>query len=409
MGAIHHPYKKTLLVELAAGTSKTVKMRELPTHGPNGGAAICSHVSLRLELVLTSAATSDAITARRMCEAISRLTIGPDKAGWGVSNLAMSSLRVLQRPLTGRAPRDPAAIAADSNTTNTRIIRMVIPFADKRAENGVEQGIPMGMLAKSNIEAVWAASSFFGTGQTIAATTKMYVTFHYYELEDDEKVAPVRVLYRQGSIDKFDGATLEPGYLSDLLIFYKNGATEIGSDDFTNLTFNVDGRPMVVNEDVDRHVDAYNHEQIIDAAGYAEAPEDSGSAVVEEFPVFWPGWGYKLSKLPQAHDAFSLTLDQGSGPPTLTDLVFIERRLFDKNNDDLVASLSAQGADEATLRAVLAVLPSLDAATKLSIMRPKTISKVPLGATKGERLGALFPVRYDESRAKEVLAQIRSK
>lgn len=398
------PYSKTYVIDYSSGQSVDVSLNTLLKKGSRG-AFIVSHIECRLDLVLTSAATSDAVTGRRMVEAIDRFTFGGDKSNVGIQNLSGFAMRQLQTPLTGRAPRDPADLAANSNATNNKTFRWVMPFADKRAANPGEQGIPAGYLSKGNIRTTWATNSFFGTGQTIATTTKLYVTIYYFEMEDDEKVASTRVLYRQKSLEKFEGQVLEAGTLTDLVLAFKNGGTELASDDFTTIGIKVDEAQLCNNEDLDKRVDAFNAQMIADAAAYINAPEDSASSVVESVPILWPGRdGYKLTKLPQAHQTYTFDIGQGSAPPTVTDLIFIERRIVDRTNEGIIDMLVGQGANEAILRAVLAVLPGQSKDVQLAVLRPKTISKVPITGPKSERMAAILPARYDEDAAKALLA-----
>lgn len=383
-----------------SGAPESQSLQALPTEGKRGPFYV-NRIVGRLNLVWAAAAVSNAVTGRRMLEVISSMTLGSQKSAVGVENLSGAGIRWLQRALTGRAPIDPADQAANGNATITRQIKFVLNFADPRAENPGDGAIPAGYLQRGRVQVQWAPNGLFGTGNVIDAATFLDLLFEYEELEDETRAAS-RVLYRQAGFERYLNGSLQPGVITDLLLVPLDGATELASDDFTTFIFREDGNTKIHEIDVDQLVDMFNADMVLDGAGLATAPEDSATVQVEELPLIWPGWSYKISKLPFAENAFGYTMGQGAGAPAVNTIQFVERRILPNTDADIVAQVASCGCDEAKVRKALEVAARLPAEDAVKLVKWKTASKVPLRGGKAGRLAPFLPVRVDLKALDEV-------
>lgn len=327
-------------VTYSAGTRTSLDLRQLPKFVDNKIAYIRS-VIVDLTVPLTSAASSDAIGQKAWAALADTVVLCDNtRRPFGCEKpLRSTALRAFQMALNLQGPVDPAAIAANSNTTNTLRGLLVLPFtlptlADTRA---VRQ--PVARLEGGRLDIDWSAATIYGTGQTVGTVVaRVYVE---YEPGDALVMCPELVLrhfsptrFVQDSV-RIDGKPAFFGFGSLL----KAGV--IGATDYTYVT--VDGRGVKVNRsNIDAPAMLYNGVTLQkgDADDSQIALPSSGSG--DLIPLVAHPWDQPLSKIPIEGEV-SVTLEAGAGNPALTDEEYLLAVVTPRDPQRWMASVAAGG------------------------------------------------------------------
>ncbi len=346
--------------------------------GPN----YVKRLDCRLHLVLVQAAVAVAVPGRRMMEAIQRFNLNPVSGLPVVNNMKGFSLRAMQWPLTGKAPLDPADIAANpggGGLTTTVDIPFTIYIEDDRALDSKDGGLPSSFLGRGAVNISWAATGYFGTGVTIDDdATTLYIDFIYGERFDVS--VGERVTYEEIGVTTWQNQPLAPGQLTDLMILPNDGADGKAFDEtsFASLSANEDGDPIHNNTVPDDIIDSFNHVMIQDTLG---AVPTLDAAQTEFIPIIWAGKvNADMGDRAYAASAFSVLGTIGAGAPLTNDYVFVARRILPADASDAANQINAAAPDvsvgAAQLGLQVAAQASPDAAHNL--VKVATDSQVPI-------------------------------
>lgn len=276
-----------------------------------------SALVIKVTIVVASAATSDAIAQARWADILHGLQIfDANGEPWFDQPLNAAVLKELERYLTRNGPNEPAAVSADSNTTNTRVLTIRIPFRLPKLLIDPNLHLQPSALMCKRIIGTWGASGEWGTGQNITETSTIARIYAEH--------LPLHGLYSRARL-KF-GAYQMSQFLHEripvngrpLAIVVGDDAagatTTIGATDFTDYQFEggEQGALNTLRENIDIPAQAYNAD-IAGDANDAQLALPSGGAA-RSFPIYAAHAQAKISEIPFARHP-KLTLIVGAGTP----------------------------------------------------------------------------------------------
>lgn len=386
-------------VPYQSNANPPAKIDGLPGEGKLGPYYL-KKIFCRLNLVLVSAASSSAVTGRRMVEAISAINMKPKVGPALIENMSGSAFRWLQRSLTLRAPLDPANLGANSNATNSRTVLFEIPFADKRAKEPMDSAQPMAWLADGSLNIKWVLNTYFGTGQVIDDSTSLDLFFVYDDLIETHQ-AGFRVQYQSVGLAKLLGDTLPASAITDLLLIQENGGATFSENDFGDVRTDADTEIIHDSIDPDALIDTYNSVMIEDEASFCPVFSDT---TPEEFPLLYPRpHGYDMKDVAVATQRFRFYFENGTTPPDSNSLQYAVRRFVPQDVMDMAQQTSntsevssgtiAQGLDHAS---------RLSAQDASALVKIPTNNDVPLHGVKAALWGPYMPRRVNPGGLKAV-------
>lgn len=280
-----------------------------------------SAIMLRIQVTLTSAATSDAITQEAYAAILPELQFfDQNDQEYFDRRLSLATLQEIIRYLLLAGPQQPAAIAADSNTTNTFTMLCTIPYYLPHMHDPWAALQPSALLKR--VVGRWPVAGVWGTGQVVTTATTMEVyAIHRARgvLETGPRLhygAFVPTVFVQGRVP-LNGKIVTLGVGDPAA----GATTTIGATDFTQ--YEIEGvNHNTRREDVDVPSLYYNSAQAQsgDADDNQVALATSGSA--RSFPLIQPDARAKISDLPMEREP-AVTLIVGAGAPGLTDQEYI--------------------------------------------------------------------------------------
>lgn len=386
-------------VPYQSNANTPAKIDGLPGEGKLGPYYL-KKIFCRLNLVLVSAGVSDAVTGRRMVEAINALNFKPKVGPALIENVSGAAFRWLQRTLTLRAPLDPSNIAVNSNVTNSKTVLFEIPFADKRAKEPMDSAQPMAWLADGAFTVKWVLNSYFGAGQVIDTSTSLDLFFVYDDLIETHQ-AGFRVQYAVSGLAKLLGDTLPASCITDLLLTQNNGGASFAETDFGDVRSDIDSEVVLDSIDPDAIIDTFNSDMIEDEASFCPVFSDT---TPEEFPLIWPKpRNYDMKDVGVATQRFKHTFENGSAPPDADTLQYAVRRYVAQD----VMDIAAQGSTTSEVSSGT-LAQGLDHASKLSandaqhLVKIPTNNDVPLSGVKAALWGPYLPRRINPGGLKAV-------
>lgn len=299
-------------VQAALGSTVQNDLNSLPSRADSGLPLYIDAILLRVRLVLVSASTSDAIAVDEFSRVISALEFRDNKGQPFLTRTPIGGRFIRQAAallLHKNFNNNAAAIAANSNVTNTRDIAFVIPLRLPEAMEPDMHCRAAFELKGGNIFLTWCPSNEFGTGQVITEAST------YCDVFVDSTVkakisARAGLEYSQKSPDTFDRYRHVIMGRPVALWVGRPAADFIAANDFTELE--VMGNGIKINrQDIDNPALAFNavQEQTLSLP-------TSGAA--EALPLFVMGRGEQISDLPVETD-LTMTFIAGAGAPTLTE------------------------------------------------------------------------------------------
>lgn len=300
-------------------------------------------IMLKITQSLTSAATSNAIAQDQFPGVLPSVNF-EDQNGENLFDNFMSAMSIeeVARFLYRRGPVRPTALAADTNTTNTKTQLVYIPFWFPHLQDPRLFLQPAALLKK--IKGTWAANTLYGTGQTIAAATTMEVYADYLPLPKLEGSA--RVTFGQYQLRKFleDPLPLRGRVLAALVTDPLASATSrIGTTDFTDFEIAGNDLATYVRTSVDAPAHGWNISAGLsgdDDDGVATVPS---AAAARSIPLYVHPVDCQASELPEEGEP-SLSLIVGAGAPALTEqaIVYAVARPY---SDEKLASVVGRSRD----------------------------------------------------------------
>ena len=277
---------------------------------------------LDVKLTLVSAATSDAIVARQYAGLLQGFRIDDvDGLPFGMEqSLKGALLRTVMALVNREVPtkHDAAGIAANSNTTNTIVFRLWLPFHQPALGDPYLLCPPAYRLRKAEVR--WCGATQFGTGQVITAATT-YARL-YAITQAKAALSPVgELVYVERPVSQFSreivplrGSTLFLA-LADLAA---GAATTIGATDFTYSEIVSQEHLGHGRLEIDVPTKEYNGVGNPNAAVLALPTAGTSDFALQ----FVHPWGASLGDCPNERDV-EVTLEVGAGAPALADQSFL--------------------------------------------------------------------------------------
>lgn len=310
-------------VEYIAGSSVKRDLNVVPPVGMGGLPNYVKAIHLQATLVLASAATSDAIPQTDWSRVISGVEFFDNVGARIITDnpIPGRALRAALTYLRGVGYQDPAALAANSNTTNTRQINLMIPLW---LEDLVDSEAHLALAARftgGNIQVTWCGATEFGTGQVItAASTKCGVFFQLMPRSSVE--ASPDLIFGTKAPEAFQRYRLPlGGRILFLGMYNPSKAGVVASNDLTDI--DLMGSFMRFNRmSIDAPTKVYNLDIAVGGDGdeATKALPTSGSA--EDFPIYRFPVNAQMSDLP-LEPYLEITVVVGAGAPALTKLEYL--------------------------------------------------------------------------------------
>lgn len=309
-------------ITLASLTPFRETLKAIPLTDEAGRILYLHQIKVRMEFTLTSAATSTAINQDQWWALLPQIQfrdiLGRELFRNGA--LKMAGMREVNRVIGRCGPRDPTAIAADTNTARSVVVRGEIPFRLPRAlEVAKDTMFPAAFLGEvEGLTGSFLTGGAYGTGQVVTAAT-LQIIMDYAPLDDI--FVPSDLQFLQLGLSKFDqetlplnGSVLYLGLVDDAA----GATTTIAANDFTHLQ--VKGKTLRhrQDEDVDLPTELWNdyHGGFGDAHDATLAMPTAGTA--RQVLIYGPPERAKISDLP-SEDTVALTMTVGAGAPAVGD------------------------------------------------------------------------------------------
>jgi len=318
-------------------------LENVQARAPNGNVNHLLGILLHFHVVLVSAATSDAIVQEQFAGLLPQLQFY-DSVGESLFDHTMSlaAFNHISAYLERRGPQDPAAIAADSNTTHTIEMVAYIPYYLSWLRDPLMHVQPSALL--TSFEGRWAAGDVWGTGQTITvASSYLDIYFDHIPLKLLDS-RPKLVYGRVRPREWLDGTVPLNGRVLGLLLDddAAGAVTTLGATDFTDLQ--VDGQTVGLRrQPINANTLAYNahHQGGGDAHDGQIALPTSGDA--RWLPIINNGRDCKLSEVPHERN-LGVSLIEGAGAPALTDHYYTYAVSRPRDDFKLAEAIGRSGA-----------------------------------------------------------------
>ncbi len=313
-------------VRTVPGTSNTVETRDLngvPAKAPNGRPWEIRRIILKITVAELAAAVSNAIAAADWCQIVRSLEFRDNTGKPFLTDnpLLGRVIREFFRYIHRRAPNDPALVAANSNTTNTRVLCLSIPLRLPFLADPDDHVKLATQLRNGEIRLGWPD---FTLGNTGWSTGHSITTASCEVLLD---LVPCRNLKARPSLlygtkvpDTFDRCKLPiSGRLLQLMVSrVENVLTGVTSTDFVDIEAR--GNEIDINrQSVDNPTHEFNEAYLADTAA-ALTPPTTGGTGVPSYPIFTLPFGGSLAEAPsETEPVITLT---GNPLPSLTSQVF---------------------------------------------------------------------------------------
>lgn len=292
-----------------------------------------------IRLALSSASTSDAITQDQFLRILSQFQIfDPNGVPWLDNDFNGCALRELERVMMQRGYHDPIAIAANSNTTHAPIVTAYLPYSLPKVLKEQDACLPLA-AELSKLRYAFAASTIYGTGQTIGTTTM--------DLIADVVTRPrlrlkgrLKYGYRTPTTWDKDRHSVF-GRLVYLGLHDIDGAATptIGTTDFTH--YELRGRQFNVSRqenDIPTILARVARLNVGDAHDAAIAIPNV--AACKANLLYMAPARSDISKLPEEAE-LQLSLTRGAGAPALTDQVVMMARVVAREEEKQAKALGA--------------------------------------------------------------------
>jgi hypothetical protein len=306
--------------DYVSGDTQERDLNQVPAKNGSGGIPLyITGILLKFYISETAAATSDAIAQGMWCTLLNSLEFVDNTGRKFLTNNPLggrfwrANLKYLRR----EGYNDPAALGADSDAVNTRVLNIYIPLALPTALQDDELHIqPASRLRGGTCTLGWAANTAYGTGHTIGATT--YCQMFVDVVERNQYEARADLLYSSVSPDLFDQYRLSVnGRLLSLFMFRPDGGGVFAANDFTHV--DIRGDTIFQNRQIiDSYSHFYNAAMVNDGDGGDAYQLLPTSGAAEDFPVYMAPTNAKISRVP-AETTPIITLIDGAGAPAVSD------------------------------------------------------------------------------------------
>lgn len=367
----------------ASGLTDRQELATLPTRAPDGRQYYVRGFYFELKLNLTSASTSDAITAKAMLDMIREISI-VDNAGRRFlfdTPVGLNILAIIETYLRNKRSQALAttAISANSNTTNTPTLKVFIPLEQVMLADRKVCLQPAAALNHGVMTVRWSGSGL-GTGQTINASTRLRVYADLVARDTFDHRAELFIGVKVPSTFSGDRVPLN-GLVALFGVGVEDGSagsSTIASNDFTD--YGLEGRDLSVarGTDIDVPANLFNL-HVPDKDAEITIPS---TGTITHFPLVFPTQGAQLSDMAY-EDQLVTYLTAGAGAPAVTDQSFFYAVIRPRNVPGLAAALGATQAVKGNGGEWSKVLASANAADGRGMQG---------GVPRGHRLHAFLPV-----------------
>jgi hypothetical protein len=310
---MHVQYVRQL--EFTAGQTVRRDLNAIETLDPMGRPLYIEEVILKIPVTLTSANPSDAITVSQWCNLVEKVSFTDNTGRNFLTDSPVSGkvLRTLSARLKRRGYIDPAALGADTNQSNTRILSLHIPLRLPHLQDASAHLPLAAMLRGGNVEITWAASTIYGTGQVIASALCEVILV--CSARKNWEIGP-RLFYGSKTPENFDQYRLNTqGKVIGLVAQHETYSSVFAVNDFTAIE--IQGSGIRTNrQGIDNPSVAFNADTI-----------DDGSVVIptlatsQDLMLYFSRKEAKLSEL-AIETAPKITLTTGAGNPGVADQTY---------------------------------------------------------------------------------------
>jgi hypothetical protein len=310
---------KARRIDFVSGSVETRDLNQIPAKAPDGRPWEIRAILFKVNIVELAAAVSDAIAADQWSTILQSLELR-DNTGKPF---------LTDNPITGRAVRkfheyvmrrnhvDPALVAANSNTTNTRQLVLTLNLRHPFLKEPDDHMKLAAQLRGGEVRFGWCigtlGASPFGVGHTVQATTFVEVLLDLVPARTFK--AKPSLFYGTKIPDTFDRYKLPVvGKILTLGLFrLQNTGAVIGATDFVDVEAR--GNELDINrQSFDNLAHEYNSQYLEDTAS-AKAVQSGGAA--DDVPLYmYPRHG-SLAEVPTETEP-NITLTVGAGNPALT-------------------------------------------------------------------------------------------
>lgn len=330
---------KLAQVTYSSGVADTLDVRKVNPRNPDGSWNYIAGLFGLVRMTLTSAATSDAITQDQFARILTQFQVlDPNGKPWLDNDFNGCALRELQRALLMCGYFDPTAIAADSNTARTVNIPFYLPYSLPKLLK--DQDACLRLAAElASIRFAMAASTIYGTGQTISACT---LNLYADVVQRPKLRLKGRLKYSYKSPTTFSQEKLSIfGRLLYLGVHDVAGAATptIGTTDFT--AYEIIGRKLnIASQPNDLPTWVANIARLCVGDAHDAALVVPNVAAVKGMALYYAPQRVDVGKLGEETE-IQLTLTTGAGAPAVTDQVVMIARITGREEGVQAAAIGA--------------------------------------------------------------------
>ena len=308
-----------------------------------------------VEVALTSAATSDAIVQHQFAGIVDEVQVfNSHGKPWFDTPLSGPAIRILEQYMLRKGPADPTAIAANSNTTHTCRIILIVPYVFPQILTRPYDLMPLA-AELHQMYFKWAAANTYGTGQTIGATTRARIYANLVPRPQLKVKDRVRYGWKTPARFEWDTIPINGRLLAAIVADDSAAATAtIGTTDFTD--YELQGREVNVGRQAIL-APTYAYNSALSRFGDAHDAYRPlvTVAAVTDFPLFTPGEGTSIGSLPREGD-LRVRLITGAGAPAVTDQIYLWARLTGRPELEFATVIGNSREIDLTRQGVLAAL-----------------------------------------------------
>lgn len=279
---------------------------------------------VEVDVAMLAAATSDAIAQARWAKLVTNLQV-LDLTGKPIPITPVPMEAAVVKELVSRVIQrgggdEPASVAADSNTTNNRTLRIAIPFTLPHLKSWRDLLFPAAFIGRLRGTVPTFASPGFGTGHTITSMT-INVNIAYLPIPAERLAANARLELRARNPSRHDQEPFEiNGRLVALAVVDHNAGatTTIGATDISEIR--VEGAQFnVPQQDVDVPTHVWNALGIPGHGDADDAPlELPSGGTARTVLLYAAALAAKISEFPDEAMP-KVTITEGAGNPAEAD------------------------------------------------------------------------------------------